>query len=117
MYSRVLGPSNSMLGCGPTTPKDYPEWNGFARRRERECGSPVAAAAGSIRLITQVRNGQDDDRQAGCNGRRRTQSGGHARRRRVGGALWMEGKGPNRPRDVLGALHAHVFKHEIVPMA
>jgi len=34
-----------MLGCGPTTPQDYPEWSGFARRRERECGSPAAAAA------------------------------------------------------------------------
>src|SRR5262249_28069589 len=36
--SRVLGPSNSMLGGGPTTPQDYPEKTGFARRRERECG-------------------------------------------------------------------------------
>jgi hypothetical protein len=25
-----------MLGCGPTTPQDYPEWSGFGRRRERE---------------------------------------------------------------------------------
>ena len=30
--------SNSMLGCGPTTPQDYPERSGFAPRRERECG-------------------------------------------------------------------------------
>ena len=37
-----------MLGCGPTTPQDYPEWSGFARRRERECGSPVAAAQAAI---------------------------------------------------------------------
>jgi alkanesulfonate monooxygenase SsuD/methylene tetrahydromethanopterin reductase-like flavin-dependent oxidoreductase (luciferase family) len=42
-----------MLGCGPTTPQDYPEWSGFARRRERECGSLVAAAAGSIRRTHQ----------------------------------------------------------------
>ena len=35
---RVLGPSNSMLSGGPTTPQDYPEKSGFARRRERECG-------------------------------------------------------------------------------
>src|SRR5262249_27573644 len=27
-----------MLGGGPTTPQDYPEKTGFARRRERECG-------------------------------------------------------------------------------
>jgi hypothetical protein len=26
-----------MLGCGSTTPQDYPEWSGFGRRREREC--------------------------------------------------------------------------------
>src|ERR1700746_85396 len=32
------GPSNSMLGCGSTTPQDYPERTGFAARRERECG-------------------------------------------------------------------------------
>ena len=38
-----------MLGCGATTPQDYPEWSGFGRRTERECGSPAAAAAGSIR--------------------------------------------------------------------
>src|SRR5215472_13795026 len=36
-----------MLGCGPATPQDYPERSGFGRRRERECGSPAAAAAGS----------------------------------------------------------------------
>jgi hypothetical protein len=24
-----FGPSNSMLGCGPTTPQDYPEKSGF----------------------------------------------------------------------------------------
>jgi hypothetical protein len=36
--SRVLGPSDSMLSGGPTTPQDYPEKSGFARRRERECG-------------------------------------------------------------------------------
>src|SRR5215831_1321743 len=36
--SRALGPSYSLLGCGPTTPQDYPEWSGFGRRRERECG-------------------------------------------------------------------------------
>jgi hypothetical protein len=28
--------SNSMLGCGLTTPQDYPEWSGFGRQRERE---------------------------------------------------------------------------------
>src|SRR2546423_10627388 len=38
----VLGPSNSMLDCSPTTPQDYPQWSGFGRRRERECGSPAA---------------------------------------------------------------------------
>src|SRR5712691_11210434 len=36
--SRVLGPSNSMLGCGPTTPQDNLEKRGFGRRRERERG-------------------------------------------------------------------------------
>ena len=41
----VLGPSNS----DPTTPRDYPEWTGFGRRRERQCRSLAAAAAGSIR--------------------------------------------------------------------
>src|SRR5262250_623921 len=30
-----------MLGGGPTTPQDYPEWSGLGRRRERECGSPA----------------------------------------------------------------------------
>src|SRR5215813_7520246 len=25
-----------MLGCGATTPQDYPEWSGFGRRTERE---------------------------------------------------------------------------------
>src|SRR5215831_10061598 len=38
-----------MLSYGSTTPQDYPEWSGFGRRTERECGSPAAAAAGSIR--------------------------------------------------------------------
>src|SRR5215467_4685643 len=27
-----------MLGGGPTTPEDYPQWSGFGRRREREWG-------------------------------------------------------------------------------
>src|SRR5690349_13059470 len=40
-----------MLGCVPTTPQDYPEWSGFGWRRERECGSPAAPAAGSISLL------------------------------------------------------------------
>jgi hypothetical protein len=26
-----FGLSNSMLGCGPTTPQSYPEWSGFGR--------------------------------------------------------------------------------------
>jgi len=30
------GPSNSMLGCGSTTPQDYPECSVFDGRRERE---------------------------------------------------------------------------------
>ena len=41
--------SNSMPGWFPTTPQDYPEWSGFGRQRERECGSTAAPAAGSIR--------------------------------------------------------------------
>src|SRR5499433_971333 len=49
--SRVLAPSNSIPDCGSTTPQDYPEWSGFGRRRERECGSSTAAAAGSIRRL------------------------------------------------------------------
>src|SRR5262249_57270331 len=44
----ILSPSNSMLGWRRTTPQDYPEWSGFGRRRERQCGSPAAPAAGSI---------------------------------------------------------------------
>jgi len=45
----VLGPSNSRLSSDPTMRRDYPELTGFSRRRERQCGSPAAAAAGSIR--------------------------------------------------------------------
>lgn len=26
-----MNASNSMLGCGSTTPQDYPEWSGFGR--------------------------------------------------------------------------------------
>src|ERR1700751_4586269 len=39
-YLQITGSrsSSSMLGCGPTTPQDYPEWSGFGRRREREWG-------------------------------------------------------------------------------
>src|SRR5437763_9787067 len=32
-----------MLGCGSTTPQDYPEWSGFGRQRQREL---VPAATG-----------------------------------------------------------------------
>jgi hypothetical protein len=31
-------PGNAMFGSGRTTPQDYPENNGLAPRRERECG-------------------------------------------------------------------------------
>ena len=31
-----------MLDSSATTPQDYPEWSGFGRRTERECGSPAA---------------------------------------------------------------------------
>jgi hypothetical protein len=50
--TRVPASSNSMLGCRPTTPQDYPEWSGFGRRRERECGSRAASAAGPSREPT-----------------------------------------------------------------
>jgi hypothetical protein len=31
--------------------QDYPEWSGFGRRTERECGSPAAPVAVSIRVL------------------------------------------------------------------
>jgi hypothetical protein len=37
--SRSSQPSNAMLGCGSTTPQDYPEWSGFGGQREREWGT------------------------------------------------------------------------------
>src|SRR5215470_9276889 len=41
--------SNLILGCGATTPQDYPEWSGFGRRREREWG----VTGGSRRRVNQ----------------------------------------------------------------